>query len=113
MGLINRLLPLMRLLAVLAVFSLVLVGGTFSHATQTHEHGPALSESVEPHTHYKSDGVLVEQNETLHCGSNIFSNLNSSAFCFPKKSGSIPLGSLNVSVENTTEYEPPPPRPIS
>ena len=65
-----------RALSFLAVFMLVVIGGTYAHADESsHQHqfveGPSSS-ALQEHTHINNAGSIVDESSDIHCGGMIY-----------------------------------------
>ena len=100
-----------RLLATLAVLSLGLLGGTYSHATGAkHVHSATDAGDASDHSHIGSGKELGQQSANLHCGANILATPVASALKFEPWQALVPISICTDGVGKVLGFDPPPPR---
>jgi len=123
MGLTDQImLPLMttktlpRLLVFLAVFSLGVLGGTYSHAVENgHTHSGSLDQrhTDSDHSHVGDEDNRFDQSSGLHCGANIIATLSDETQIKIGRAIVIRIGGTTETVAILLGGDPPPPRVTS
>ena len=105
-----------RLLVFLALFSLGVLGGTYSHAAEnghTHSATNDQGHTVSVHSHASDKDARFDQSNSLHCGSNIIATLSANNQIMFHRAIAVLIGGPTESLETLLNVDPPPPRTSS
>lgn len=102
---------IMRAALFLAAFSLVLIGGTYSHGPETqHSHASSESTNSADHAHMETALDIDMSNDVLHCGADIIQSAQSSSTAFVRPSTQILSLKTRMGKNLWFGLDPPPPR---
>lgn len=102
---------LVRAALLLAVFSLVLIGGVYSHGLETqHAHAASESKNISDHAHMEVAPDIDKSNSALHCGAKILQIAQISSIDFVRSPTEILISKSQMGKKLRFGLDPPPPK---
>lgn len=102
---------LVRAALFLAVLSLVLIGGVYSHGPETqHVHASSESKNSSDHAHMEVAKDINKSNNALHCGAKILQIAQFSSIDFVRISTQISSFESPMGKNLRLGLDPPPPK---